>query len=259
MSRIIDKINYKIEKSESIIGFFSSEWERFLTIEGKKAYHIGVHCDTCSFFFERLVGANKSSMTPEILSQQLRSGLSSIELSLLNDISKIIPTGKYITSLLEIKPSLVELGTDNDYFVNEQVQVWGIDPFWGLPQYPKVKYYRGETKALSNEEKFFEFVVPMTPQNWMKDETLQVYNSIVNDNKKPTALAISILDVRQPTNWENELEHTKHYCLSHYLIDGHHKIHSASKQGKSITLLSFLAIEESVAYSKEIDFMFSKL
>jgi len=259
MSRIIEKINYIIKKSDSIIGFSSSEWERFLTIEGKKAYYIGVNCDTCSFFFERLDGANKSSMAPEILFQKLRSGLSKIDVSFLYDISKIIPAGQYIISLIEVNPSLVVLGNEKDYFANEQVQIWGIDPFWGLPQSPKVQYYRGETKALSNEEKLFEFIVPMTPQNWLDDDTLENYDNIINEYNKPTALALSVLDVRQPGDWEGELDHTKHYCLSHYLIDGHHKVYSASRQEKSITLLSFLAVKECVANKKEIDYIYSKI
>ena len=35
-------------------------WDRFLTVDGKKAYHLGNICQTCQFLFERLDGANTS-------------------------------------------------------------------------------------------------------------------------------------------------------------------------------------------------------
>ena len=65
MNRIFDR-QICIEKSASIIGFDTigggnwSEWDRYLTIAGKHAYHMGNICGTCQFFFERLNGANKS-------------------------------------------------------------------------------------------------------------------------------------------------------------------------------------------------------
>jgi hypothetical protein len=137
--------------------------------------------------------------------------------------------------------------------------VWGIDPFWGLLQYTKVEYYRGETKVLSNDEKFFEFIVPLTPKTWLDIDALNNYEETINETRKPTALGLSVLDVRQPAYWEGELNHTKHYCLSHHLIDGHYKVYSASRQGKPITLLSFLAIKECIAYEQEKNFIYSNI
>jgi hypothetical protein len=70
--------------------------------------------------------------------------------------------------------------------------------------------------------------------------------------KQPTALALSVLDVKQPADWDGEPAITEHYCLAHYLLDGHHKTHAASELNKPITMLSFLAIDESLASEKEI-------
>ena len=73
MSRIISKSSLKIEKSDSIISFQTTGggtwevWDRYLTIDGEKAYHIGNVCGTCSFFFERLGGANKSVSPIEVI------------------------------------------------------------------------------------------------------------------------------------------------------------------------------------------------
>ncbi|MEI5909565.1 hypothetical protein WAK64_21310 [Bacillus spongiae] len=152
---------------------------------------------------------------------------------------------------------MVTLGSQNDYFVNEQLNVWGIDPFWGLPQYPKIEYYRGETKVISNDEKLFEFIVPMTPKNWLDIETINYYDNAIDEHNKPTAVALSVLDVRQPADWKGELKHNKHYCLSHYLIDGHHKVHSSYRNGKPITMLSFLALKQCIAYEDDIESIYS--
>jgi hypothetical protein len=45
----------------------------------------------------------------------------------------------------------------------------------------------------------------------------------------------------------------QHWRLAHFLLDGHHKVFAASQAHKPITLLSFLAIGESIAYRSEID------
>jgi hypothetical protein len=46
-----------VRQSKSPLGFSTEgggawkEWDRFITFEGKKAYHIGNVCGTCPFFF----------------------------------------------------------------------------------------------------------------------------------------------------------------------------------------------------------------
>ncbi|WP_369212566.1 hypothetical protein [Streptomyces flavofungini] len=37
---------------------------------------------------------------------------------------------------------LVVPGKEGDYFSGEQVLTWGIDQFWGLPEYPHTPHYR---------------------------------------------------------------------------------------------------------------------
>lgn len=41
----------------------------------------------------------------------------------------MLPEDDYEVSLMEVKPKLIERGTDEDYFTNKQVDVWGIDQF----------------------------------------------------------------------------------------------------------------------------------
>jgi len=51
----------------------------------------------------------------------------------------------------------------------------------------------------------------------------------------------------------------EHWCLAHYLLDGHHKTRAASLVVKPITLLSFLATAESVATEENGDHLLNIL
>ena len=58
-----------VTDSASVLAFESTGdgFDRFLTVKGKPAYHLGNVCGTCSFLFERLEGANQSISAAEIL------------------------------------------------------------------------------------------------------------------------------------------------------------------------------------------------
>ena len=93
----------------------------------------------------------------------------------------------------------------------------------------------------------------MFPKRWLSEKTLAAYAERLDAGEKPTALALSVLDVRGPATREEGPEVTEHWCLAHYLLDGHHKTYAASLARKPITLLSFLAIAESVATEENVD------
>jgi hypothetical protein len=260
MNKIYDDKDWCIKDSNSIISFETTgsggwdKWDRYISIEGKKAFHIGNICGTCSFFFERLEWANGSNQgtSPKAISMLFQKGITELEDDILSKVSLILPSGEYKVLLNEVTPEFVELGSEKDYFSNEQVDVWRIDPFWGLPHYPKVKYYRGLTKEISNSSKLFEFIVPTFPVGWLKEETIGMYKSLLTTEVKSTALCLSVLDVKEPAYYEEGANHTQHWCLSHYIIDGHHKVFSAASQNKPITLLSFLALKEGIADENDI-------
>lgn len=247
----------RVRESNSVLAFKSTGnehwkvWDRFLTIEGVPAYHLGNVCDTCSFFFERLNGANQG-VSPSEVSESLREGLEDFDDSLLGKIKPILPAGEYIASLLEVNPRKVTPGSEGDYFSNEQVELWGVDGFWNLPHHPKIEYYRSAAKDFGGRRRLFEFVVPMYPENWLGSESIDFFRGRIKSGRRPTALSISVLDVKQPAVWEGEPDVTEHWCLAHYLLDGHHKTFAASVEQRPITLLSFLAVKESVATEEHI-------
>jgi hypothetical protein len=255
----------KVKESRSIISFETTGggqwdvWDRFIAIDGKKAYHIGNICGTtCSFFFERLDGANRK-MSAEILREQFKDGSIEINDRLIEQMSLIIPNGEYFVAVLEVSAKQIELGKESDYFSHEQVDEWGIDGFWEMPFNPKIKYYRGVTKSLNEREGLFEFIVPMFPQGWLEDDTVAGYKNLLASDKSPVALALSILDIKEPYNSYEIDGVSKHWCLTHYLIDGYHKTFTASQSNKPIRLLSFLAIDQGISNKEEIEELVSIL
>lgn len=197
-------------------------------------------------------GANRN-ISPEQTADALRSGLRKIDDAPIAAIGGLVPGGNYPVSLLELTPALVTPGAREDYFAHEQVALWGTDTFWCLPHHPKTEYYRTASVPLGDGKRLFEFVVPMFPKGWLSKKTLAAYADRLSAGERPTALAVSVLDVRGPATREVGPEVTEHWCLAHYLLDGHHKTHAAFNAGKPITLLSYLATAESVATEENVE------
>jgi hypothetical protein len=257
MSNLVATSEATSSASESRIGFVTegggqwAAWDRFITLDGKKAYHIGNICGTCAFVFERLPGAN-DKLSPTELSARLRRGLTEIEEDVVRTATAVLPAGSYNASLLNCVPRLVLPAQRGDYFFEEQVALWGIDGFWGLPHYTKTEYYRTDLVKMSNRRGLFEFVVPMFPKNYLHTNAISSYRNALSEGVVPTALAISILDVKQPADWDGDPDITEHWCLSHYLLDGHHKVYAACELSRPISILSFLAPEKGISTREQV-------
>jgi hypothetical protein len=226
-------------------------WDRYLLLEGEKAHHIGNICGTCSFFFRRLPGATHSVNVPGLVAQ-LSKGLVGVDGAVVEELSTIIPGGEYQVSLHEIAPSLTSPADPMDYFTHEGVELWGVDGPSDLPHDPKTEYYRAGTLAFAGARGLFEFVVPMFPQDRLSRETLGKYAHALEAGQRPTAVSLSVLDVKRPADWSGTPVITEHWCLAHYLIDGHHKVFAASQSERPVSLLSFLAIDQGLASQEQI-------
>src|SRR5262249_38807669 len=145
-------------------------WNRYLTLEGRHAYFLGGSCETCGFLFERLDGASRK-VSPAAVSDRLRQGLRTIDQGVVEAAHLLLPGGPYGVLLQDIRPRLVYPMQRGDYFAHEQVAVWGVEGFSGLPHYPRVPYYRTRSgEAIGPRAEFFEFVVPMIPPTWLEEE-----------------------------------------------------------------------------------------
>lgn len=243
--------------ADSRIGFATQggdnwpAWDRFLTLDGQQAYHIGNICGTCAFFFERLQAADHKLPVPQLVAR-FRDGIRQLDRDLLDEIAAILPAGEYHAMLLQCVPQLVLPAAPEDYFCQEQVSLWGVDPFVGSPHSPGTEYYRTGTPLRSGASGLFEFIVPLLPRNQLHADTVASYKVALAGGVAPTALAISVLDVKQPSDWQGDPAMTSHWCLAHYLLDGHHKALAAAELGLPITMLSFLAVEKGISSREQI-------
>jgi len=252
MSRLLAVGESKSETRDSRIAFATEgDWYRFITVDGKRAHHLGNVCGTCPFFFQRLEGAN-DKVSPQELTNLLRTGVSKLEQRVAQRVMESLPAGEYKVLLLSCLPQFIVPSTHGDYFFEEQVEAWGPDTGdEGGTHDPKSEYYRTETMPFASQSTLFEFIVPMFPHRSLRQGTIDLYLSILKQQTIPTALAISILDVKQAVDLQAEIK--THWCLAHFLLDGHHKVFAASQVGKPITMLSFLAVDKGVSGFDDIE------
>lgn len=257
MTAVLGTTEYAVSGSDSILkieryGEPGRDFGRHLTLDGRRAYLLTTRCDTCPFLFERSEGANQSVDVAEF-AETLRAGIGALDPSVVETAARAMPDGRYRVALLDATPMLVWPGDGHDYFTHEQLDVWEIDPFWGLPNNPRVPYFRTANLPVSDHARLFEFVVPMFPPRWGNKEAMDDYRERVGRGEHPTALSISILDVRQPADWDGDPEINEHWCLAHFIADGNHRVYGAAEAGMPARLLSFVSEDWSVASWGEID------
>ena len=257
MSDLIQKTSKSVADSSSPVGFATTgggswpTWDRYLTVDGKNAYHLGNICGTCAFLFERLEGAN-GTVDVGALTARLEAGVTSLDDDLLDALALLMPVSAYRVALLRMVPQNVAPGSGRDYFAVEQVNnEGGVDSFWGLPHYPKVPYYRPAGRSeipVEGDAKLFDFIIPMFPETWLKQERTQHYENALAGGSQPTVVALSVLDIKGPAD-----AGVDHWCVAHYLLDGHHKTAAAARAGCPITMISFIAVDHGISDAAQVE------
>ena len=244
----------KTGNTSSRLGFEIERGDRYLLIDGKRAYHFGFRCQTCSFLFERLCGANQAVQI-EATAETLRVGVDSIDDVVVGIIGRGLPEEEYDALLTETQVEAVTPGGCNDYFKNEHPALWGEDTFWCLPHDPRISYFRAGDTTIAPGRRLFNFIAPMMPTRWLEMSTIEKYKEALKTKASGTAVSIAVLDVRGPSIFEGEQEPdpSEPWCLTHYLIDGHHKLNAASETGKPLRMLSFVALSQGISTREQID------
>ncbi|MFE2853909.1 hypothetical protein ACFXJO_22620 [Streptomyces lavendulae] len=219
---------------------------RLLMVDDEPAFELSSYCGTCPLLFRRLQTA-RTTLSLKSMQERLTSTLDDPDADAVIDaFGALLPKGEYLPLLLDVEPRLVIPGKEGDYFSGEQVTTWGIDQFWGLPEYPHTPYYRTFETAVDADAHLYEFVVPMVPPTWNERERVEEYAALMGRGTVPTAVAISTLDVCQPALGLGD-DPSAHWGLTHFLLDGHHKLEAAATAGRPLRLLSLLALGESLA------------
>ena len=68
---------------------------RFLLLDGKRAYDLGINCQTCATLFQRLPGANQSLKIQET-AEALRHVVQSLDEEVVSTVARGLPEDEYI-------------------------------------------------------------------------------------------------------------------------------------------------------------------
>lgn len=221
-------INYpiKVINSFPILAFetvSSAYTPRYLTVQGERVFDLGIACGTCSFIYRRL--KEKPSIPPEILAEILENGIQIVHESIVETVSKILPSGEYAIGLISLNPKYIPSNPGKVSFV-------------GYGSVTTEFYHCGE-QQVDAHGKIEQAIVPLFSTKTLNQKTVEKYKKHINERINPTALAISIAEGKHFMSGSG-YDAPDAISLMHFLIDGHHKVHAASQLNKPITLLSFL-------------------
>jgi hypothetical protein len=226
---------------------------RYLYLNDQPAFELSYWCGTCAFLFRRLEGANETtSIDHDDLRARLAAGADGVDEVVIEAYGQLVTRGTYIPLLLEVRPRLVRPGTPEDYFSTEQVSVWGLESFWDLPRYPATPYFRTFQTAVDSEAHLYEFVTPMVPPNYNQQERVQEYVDAMAAGGVPCIVALSTLDITAPAVANGD-DWCAHWGLTHFLLDGHHKLEAAATSGRPVRMLSLLAVDEGLSTSDQVE------
>lgn len=247
------------EPDEATLSFTESEspadglaGRRQLSLDGRPAFELSFWCGTCPALFRRLEGATQT-LSLEHLADRLRRGLGDLDVEVMREFGRLLPPGAYLPLLLEITPRLVRPVEPGDYFAHEQVATWGVDSFWGLPENPRTPYYRTYETAIDEATHAYEFVVPMVPPTWNDRCRVADYESLLTRTSTPTAVAVSTLDICAPATTGPNQDWYEHWVLTHFLLDGHHKLEAAAAIHRPLRLLALVSLAGSLAPAEAVE------
>ncbi|MFE1585384.1 hypothetical protein ACFW6Q_06785 [Streptomyces sp. NPDC058737] len=223
---------------------------RLLMVDDDPAFELSFYCGTCPLLFRRLE-TSRQKLSLEDLQERLTGTLDDVDDGgVIDAFGTLLPQGEYLPLLLSVEPRLVVPGREGDYFSGEQVLTWGIDQFWGLPEYPHTPYYRTFETAVDADAHLYEFVVPMVAPTWNDRERVEEYATLMEQGTVPTAVAISTLDLCEPAAGM-PVDQYQHWGLTHFLLDGHHKLEAAATVDRPVRILSLLALGEGLAGAED--------
>jgi hypothetical protein len=223
---------------------------RRLQVEGQDAFSLATWCGTCPVIFRRGSGAPEHAV--HAADELLGSGLDTIDHGVLRAYGGLVARSEFLVLLEQVSPRLVEPGDADDYFHHEQLDTWTVDPSTGVPEDPGTAYYRSFETAVDAGAHLYELIVPMVPPSWNDRGIVAAYRDRGDD--RATAVAYSILDVRAPADVEGP-DWAPHWVLTHFLLDGHHKVEAAARRGGAIRLLSLVDRRLSIADPAELDLL----
>ena len=224
---------------------------RLMWLDDQPAFELSYWCGTCAFVFKRLEGAT-SKVSFADAQRRLGDGGDGLDESIIAMFGSVLPVGQYLPLLLRIVPRLISPPSVDDYFAEDLPRIWNNDDgSWTTREYPQTPYYRTCETVADDGGLFYEFVVPMVPPRWNDRSTVEDYQDRLSVSAAPTAVAVSILDVRHP-ELDEDAGPDPFWGLTHFLLDGHNKMEAAATTNRPLQLLSLMSINASLANPEHI-------
>ncbi len=243
MRRLVTTREFRATGDATVLSFDHDDKEDwfwgYLSVDGRRTFEVTGRCDTCPFSFARL--AESRSVDLGRMAQSLRDGADEISDLLIEVLSRGLPAGEYMAALLDVVPIKTEPGDDDDYFTHEQRGIWepALSQEGGRHD-PHTAYYRLATQRVAPDTVFYEFLVPL--HDSLSEAETKDWSARLLAGMRPVALGLGVGELREPATWTGEPDITKHLCISHYLLDGHHRVEAAGRLGLPIRLLTALAV-----------------
>lgn len=232
-------------------------WNRALTINGVDTFYVGNVCDTCGFFFEKLIGPN-SGLEIDDLRTKLEIGTADPSPEVLSTLAQLMPKSDYTVAILKVLPEHVRPLEREDYFAREDFDYQDdydiIENGPPEPHNPKTEYYRisGRSGVSIEDEyataKAFDFIIPLIAQQSLDRDRIDYFKDAISRGQTTTVVALSVMDIKGPS-----FKDRVHWCLAHYVLDGHHKLAAAAETKSEVTLLAFIALEHGVSSSSHVE------
>ncbi|MFE2928422.1 hypothetical protein [Streptomyces goshikiensis] len=211
-------------------------------VDDEPAFEVSFYCETCPLPFRQLETA-REKLSLESMQERLSGPLDDPgDGGVIDAFGALPPEGEF----LSVEPQMIIPGKAGDYFSDEQVTAWGAISSGASPEHPHTPYYRTFETAVDADAHLYEFVVPMVPPTWNERERVEEYVARMEQGTVPTAVAVSTLDVCRPAISFGD-DPSVHWGLTHFLLDGHHKLEAAATAGRPVRLLSLPTLGESLA------------
>ncbi|MFH1724133.1 MAG: hypothetical protein ABII00_05860 [Elusimicrobiota bacterium] len=222
----------------------------FLEIDGKRRFEIGNDCDTCHFWFKclqdpkifaqkKVVNLPKSLSVPRPLDAKLiREILPVIELMDKGDHyifnTKLQLAGPYRSD------------DESSYFYNSEfMEIWDIEDPASEDLLSGWEHYEGKTPRVFRHdgviEKQFDFVIPLVPQQRLKQENIRVYQQMIAGGDRPRVLLLGMLHRPVPGSVSSGQTKNLHSYFAGFVLDGHHKLAAYQRAGVPVNSLVVLS------------------
>jgi hypothetical protein len=227
----------------------NSRWYAHLRVRGQRVFEYGCPCGTCGIVFRKLRSVDDQLSDSDAV--DLLGALDAVPGDeALGRLARVLPRGTYVPFVMQARVRAVDPGGPEDYFSNEVVRLFGLEPpEYTSPSGPWTGYWRvGEIvrtrrttrPAEPHSALLTSVAMPLHDITRLDRPRIEYWKQHARAGRKLTAFALSVLDEQEPAMWKGQGPDVvaEHFLLTHCILDGHHRIQAAAELGLPVRILS---------------------